>query len=79
MISSIDHKISVHTSICKILAEIDPDLSFNSLNLQQNTNQLKITDINSEIKGKSESEIKQIFILQKRSFTASFCQDSVLA
>ena len=46
---SIDNKISVHTSIFKILTEIDPDLSFESLNLQQNTNQLNITDINSEI------------------------------
>ena len=41
---------------------IDPDLSFEGLNLQQNANQLKIIDINSEIKRKNESEIKQISI-----------------
>ena len=32
------------------LTEIDLDLSFESLDLQQNTDQLKIIDINSEIK-----------------------------
>ena len=39
-----------------------PDLSLEALILQQNTHQYKITDINFEIKGKSESETKQISI-----------------
>ena len=50
---NIDNKISVSLKQLKIFAVIDLDLSLERLNLQQNTNQLKIIDINYEIKRES--------------------------
>ena len=36
--SRIDDKITVYASICNFFTEIDPDIHFECLNLQQNTN-----------------------------------------